>query len=300
MSLYMNIDEFRQYHMDAMACKYALNEYANQMSDDEKRFEILFLTINTYGYEMLKKLIANTILDNEEAYSMDVIAWAKNTPVRKFFYETDELLREYIPNKLNSALVEKIAADLIEKESHRDMVTTAEGFRFEILKTQNDCYLFSYENEAKQTLYIVAEKLTCNPHETPIVAEELEQVFVRYQDGLIKYNQYLEYSNMRKLLSDKLYNEFQDFKAAMLENDKEMIFESAYMISKLQDFHIIIDNMPLTSDEVERLMQPKNVLQNLYNKSMSVENVDGESIINDYLLEHSTENYFSNDEDIEL
>jgi len=268
MSLYINIDEFRQFYSDAIACKMVLNENAHQMLDDEKRFDALMPTIDTFGHEMVKKLIANAILADKEAYDEKIREWAENTPVRKFFYETNEVLEKYVPKFLTKEILEKIALDLIDRENHKNIVMSADNLQFEIVKSIGSCYLLAHENEAKQTLYLACKDMPNDLQHTPFFSENISDVFIRYQDALEKYNIYTKIAAKDDAVYGKLLQEYNDFRDEMLSKDPKDIFESAYKIACIEDlFFILTENMDFTKTQKDYVINnEESTLLNLYNE----------------------------------
>lgn len=268
MSLYINIDEFRQFYSDAIACKAVLNENTRLMLDDEKRFDVLMPTIDTFGHEMVKKLIANAILADKEAYDEKIRVWAENTPIRKFFYETNEVLEELVPKLLTKEMLEKLALDLIDREDHKSIVKSEHNIQFEIIKNDGSCYLLAHENEAKQTLYVACKDLPYDLQLAPFFSENIGDVFPRYQDALEKYIIYTKTAAKDDVVYGKLLQEYNDFRDEMLSKDPKDIFESAYKIACIEDlFFILTENMDFTETQKDYVINnEESTLLNLYNE----------------------------------
>lgn len=247
----INIDAFRQYYDEMIACKKVLNTNADKLNDNEENnLEALIPIENEYGRDMLKRQIAYAILKNSNNYNEKVRHWADNAEISKFIYETDNVLSEYIPDHLSEAALEAIAHDLMEKEKYKEKFVSEEGTEYELQIHNEGRSLLSVTNPDGITLYCHCQ----------IVPETFEHAKICFSDknmaGLSfsyreAYKSYIEQSEVderEKKFREKVLKQYNEFKDKILEKSPEDIFEACYRIAAIEDVCFHITENDLLSD----------------------------------------------------
>lgn len=270
MKLIINIDTFRQYYDEMIACKNVLNTNADRLnSNDENNLEALIPIENEYGRDMIKRQIAYAILKNSNNYNEKVRQWADNAAIAKFIYETDNVLSEYIPDHLSEAALEAIALDFMEKEKSKEKFVSEEGTEYELQIHNEGRSLLSVTNPDGITLY-------CHCQIIPEAFEHANICFSdKNMDGLSfsyheAYKSYIEQTivdEREQKFREKLLEQYNAFKDKMLGNSHEDIFEACYKIAAIEDvyFHIT-ENLSLSEMQKNYIINSdENMLELLAN-----------------------------------
>lgn len=265
MSIYINMEAFKQHYTDTISCKDDLNRYASQTSDESSRLEYLRELIYTYGHEMVKKVIANAVLNNKNTCSKDIITWAENARIELFMYESSSVLKKYIPDELDIASIEIIALNLIDREKQRESITSNDGLNLEVIQSNDQCYLLRYDNENKDTLYLVCQsspaEISFNKWDN---SPREENIYFRYQDALQLYNSYVK----DNLVFSKLLKEYEQFRDGMLVCDAKDIFDNAFKIVSIEDLYFILtEDYKFTEFQKDYIINNEySTLETLYEK----------------------------------
>lgn len=287
MGLMMNMDAFRRYYDDIISCKETLNKNADRLcGDDEKRLDALIPIEDEYVREMVKKVIANAVRKNSHLFSEQVCRWSDNALIYMFINESDHVLSEYLPDYLSEEAIEKIANDLMEQERGKEIIKSTDATEFEVVKHDGTCCMLSYkEDEDAATLYACyyagMEKLC----DAQFSNEDLTDVCFHYKDADAHYEKLIK----DMLVTQKLDNQFYDFKSDMLKMSPTQIFGNSSWIAAVEDIYYHLRNDNFLSDLQKNLIidTDKNALIELSEDWYNHENVDKSDELNEI-----AENYF--------
>ncbi len=236
----INIEAFRQYYDEMIACKTVLNANAEQLNQaDENNLEALMPIEDKYGREMLKRLVANAVLQNSNHYSDTVRHWADNAVISMFIYETDHVLSEYIPDHLSEAALEAVAKNLIQKEKEREYAKSCDGTEYEVLKQGRCCTLVSHEmNDILFYACVPAAPLKADT--TLFFDRQVENESFSYCDANRAFQ------DMEKTLGHNaeamavLDQQYLAFKNEMLSKSPKELFESCFRIAAVEDVYFYV------------------------------------------------------------
>lgn len=246
----INVEVFRKHYEDITSCRDALNVNADKLnSSEENAIEALIPIMNDYGREMMKKLVVNAVLQNSKNYNEQVRKWADNAVISRFIFETDNVLSDYIPDQLSEAALERIAMDIMEKEKNKQTITSVQGTEYEVLQHNAYRSLLSLTNPDNMVIY-------CH---CPYDADEVEKGYIDFSDNSVRdlavyYTQTLAAYKAASLADERsakvrgiLTEQYNDFKAKMLNNPPEDIYEACYKVAAVEDvyFHLT-ENLTLT------------------------------------------------------
>ena len=246
----INIEAFRQYYDEMIACKSVLNANAEQLNQtDENNFDALMLIEDKYGREMLKRLVANAVLQNSNHYSDTVRHWADNAVISMFIYETDHVLSEYIPDHLSEDALEAVAKKLIQKEKEREYAKSCDGTEYEVLKQGSCCTLVSHEmNDIPFYACVPAAPLKADT--TLFFDRQVENESFSYCDANRAFQ------DMEKMLGHNaeamavLDQQYLAFKNEMLAKSPKELFESCFRIAAVEDVYFYLtEGRPLTWEQ---------------------------------------------------
>ena len=248
----INIDTFRKYYEDVIACKESITANADNLSDsEEKRLDAILNIEDRYGREMVKKVIANAVRQDSQNYSKQVRNWADNAVIAMFIYETDNVLSEYIPDHLSEAAIEAIAKNLIEKEKKCEFVKSKEGTEYEVEKDNEYCTLLCYHDN-DIPMYAVSHDNLNYIRSFSFSDKDFNNAFFDFAKADKYFHMITAEYKQTDEAKDVLLNQYLDFKSEILQLSPEEIFEKAYRIAAVEDVYFHLTENAILSDEQEK------------------------------------------------
>lgn len=251
----INIEAFRQYYEEAVNCKTVLNANAENLSlDDERRLDALLPIYDEHGRDMVKRLIVNAIRQDSQNYSEQVRKWADNAVVAMFIYETDNVLSDYIPDRLSEAAIEAVAKDLIAREKQKTIIKSKEGTEYEVIKSEeSNCLLCKHTDGI--SIYCRAYITRQNAKDADFSDDWMSKDGLSYRDMNKAYIDSIEEDRTDKLVREKFDEEYSNFKKAMVSKSSIDVFESCYKIAAMEDVYFYVTESKIfTPEEKEYIL----------------------------------------------
>lgn len=263
-----NIDIFRKHYEDMISCRDTINTNADSLnSNEENAIEALIPIINEYGREMVKKLVANAVLQNRQNYNEHIRKWADNAIIAQFIFETDNVLFDYIPDHLSEAAIERIAEDIMDKEKNKQTIKSVQGTEYEVLMCSQYRSLLSITNPDNMTAYCTANITLrhIEEYDMQFADAKIHNLSLFYTDALKNYKTGVASDEKADKVGDILERQYMDFKGEMLNKSPEDIYDSCYKIAAVEDvyFHLS-ENAALTEAQQDHILASEdNFLKNL-------------------------------------
>lgn len=263
-----NIDIFRKHYEDMISCRDTINTNADSLnSNEENAIEALIPIINEYGREMVKKLVANAVLQNRQNYNEHIRKWADNAIIAQFIFETDNVLSDYIPDHLSEAAIERIAEDIMDKEKNKQTIKSVQGTEYEVLMCSQYRSLLSITNPDNMTAYCTANITLrhIEEYDMQFADAKIHNLSLFYTDALKNYKTGVASDEKADKVGDILERQYMDFKGEMLNKSPEDIYDSCYKIAAVEDvyFHLS-ENVTLTEAQQDHILaREDNFLKNL-------------------------------------